>query len=192
MAFSEFSDLAHALVPFVGPFVVVALVYTLYYLRSPFRKLPYPPGPLEKGLISGNQSDLPSSRPWFTYVEWGKIYGTSSHFSCSMPRFLWSPLGDIIHYRTYNKHTVVLNAYDDNVELLDKRSLIYSDRPYFAMMDLCVELFLSFLFYLISYKGWDGLISMLHLCSMGPNGDHTDVFSNSFSGRKYLRNINLH
>lgn len=148
MAFSESSDFARALVPVVGSIVVVALVYTLYYLRSPFRKLPYPPGPPEKGLISGNQSDLPSSRPWFTYVEWGKKYGTFSHFSCLL-RFLWSPPGDIIHYRTYNKHTVVLNAYDDNVELLERRSLIYSDRPYLAMMDMYVELFLSFLVDLI-------------------------------------------
>ena len=140
MALSDFSDPAHALVPVVGSVVVISLVYALYYLRSPFHKLPYPPGPPEKGLISGNQSDLPSSRPWFTYVEWGKQYGTSPHFSCLMPH-LWSPLGDIIHYRTYNKHAVVLNAYDDNVELLDKRSLIYSDRPYLAMMDLCVVFF---------------------------------------------------
>ncbi|KJA21688.1 hypothetical protein HYPSUDRAFT_67609 [Hypholoma sublateritium FD-334 SS-4] len=118
MIFSCFSDHVHSLVTVIGPLVLIASIYLLYYLRSPLHKLPYPPGPPEKGLISGNQSDLPASRPCLTYIEWGKKYG------------------DIIHYRTYNKHTVVLNAYDDNVELLDKRSLIYSDRPYLAIMDL--------------------------------------------------------
>lgn len=106
--------------------------------------------------------------------------------------YSWSPLGDIIHYRTYNRHTVVLNAYDDNVELLDKRSLIYSDRPYLAMMDLCVEPFLSSLFCLIPYIGWDGLTLMLRLCTMGPNGDPTDVYSNNFFGQKFLQSIDLH
>ncbi|KJA21663.1 hypothetical protein HYPSUDRAFT_687524 [Hypholoma sublateritium FD-334 SS-4] len=120
MIFSDFSDFVHSPFPVIGSVVLAAsiFVYVLCYLRSPLHKLPYPPGPPEKGLISGNQSDLPPSQPYLTYLEWGKKYG------------------DVIHYRTYSKHTIVLNAYDDNVELLDKRSLIYSDRPYLAMMDL--------------------------------------------------------
>ncbi len=38
-----------------------------------------------------------------------------------------------MHYRVYDKHTVILNSYEDNVELLEKRSAIYSDRPYMPM-----------------------------------------------------------
>lgn len=41
-----------------------------------------------------------------------------------------------MHYRVYDKHTVILNSYEDNVELLEKRSAIYSDRPYMPMVDL--------------------------------------------------------
>ncbi|KJA21689.1 hypothetical protein HYPSUDRAFT_67610 [Hypholoma sublateritium FD-334 SS-4] len=81
-------------------------------------KLPYPPGPPARSMISGNLADLPAKYAWHTYIEWGKKYG------------------DIIHYRTFNKHTIVLNSYKDIVELLDKRSSIYADRPRLPMMDL--------------------------------------------------------
>lgn len=40
--------------------------------------------------------------------------------------------------RAYDKHTIILNSHEDNVELLDKRSAIYSDRPCMPMMDLFV------------------------------------------------------
>lgn len=51
-------------------------------------------------------------------------------------------LGDILHYRVYNKHTVILNSYDNNVELLAKRSVIYSDRSHIPILDLLVHFFL--------------------------------------------------
>ena len=40
--------------------------------------------------------------------------------------------------RVYDKHTIILNSYEDNVELLEKRSAIYSDRPRNPMMQLSV------------------------------------------------------
>ncbi len=46
--------------------------------------------------------------------------------------------GCIIGLHAYGKHTVVLNTYEDCKELLEKRAIIYSDRPYLPILDLCV------------------------------------------------------
>ncbi len=56
---------------------------------------------------------------------------------------LGSSVGNILHFRAYDQHTVVLNSYEDNVELLEKRSAIYSDRPYMPMVDLYVFLYIA-------------------------------------------------
>lgn len=45
-----------------------------------------------------------------------------------------------MHYRVYDKHFVILNSLEDSVELLEKRSGIYSDRPYMPMLELYVAL----------------------------------------------------
>jgi len=44
--------------------------------KSPLSKLPCPPGPPPKSLISGNLSDLPAERPWLRYTGWSRKYGT--------------------------------------------------------------------------------------------------------------------
>jgi len=44
--------------------------------KSPLSKLPYPPGPPPKSLISGNLSDLPIEKPWLRYAGWSRKYGT--------------------------------------------------------------------------------------------------------------------
>lgn len=42
------------------------------HARHPY---PYPPGP--RGLpLLGNLLDIPRSKPWVTYAQWGKRYGT--------------------------------------------------------------------------------------------------------------------
>jgi hypothetical protein len=42
-------------------------------------------------------------------------------------------VGDVIYFNALGKSIVVLNSVEAAVELLDKRSSIYSDRPYFGM-----------------------------------------------------------
>ena len=69
-----FVSLSLAIIPLAGVVFSIYLTY-LKWLESPFRGLPYPPGPLPKNIISGNSSDIPRSRPWHTYAEWAKIYG---------------------------------------------------------------------------------------------------------------------
>jgi hypothetical protein len=65
--------------PLVGTWIVI-FYKAFRQWRSPLSKLPYPPGPPERSIISGNASDMPPSEPWLAYVEFGKKYGLSLSF----------------------------------------------------------------------------------------------------------------
>ncbi|PPQ94347.1 hypothetical protein CVT25_000402 [Psilocybe cyanescens] len=107
------------------------------YLRTHRSNLPYPPGPPPKSLLAGNLTDLPPKRAWETYNKWSETYN-SKHNPKSQLDYAHSshPLGDIIHFRVFGQHMVVLKTLDLARELLEKRSTVYSDRPYNAMIDL--------------------------------------------------------
>ena len=47
-------------------------------------------------------------------------------------------LGDIIYLHVLGKQTIMLNSERAAKDLLDKRGLIYSDRPYLPSVELCV------------------------------------------------------
>lgn len=47
-------------------------------------------------------------------------------------------IGDILHAQVLGQHFIILNAHQDAVELFEKRSGIYSDRPAVPMIDLYV------------------------------------------------------
>ncbi|KAI0050756.1 cytochrome P450 [Auriscalpium vulgare] len=73
-----------------------------------------PPGPKPLPLL-GNIFDLPRKEQWRTFSEWGHKYGPISYASA---------LG---------KSFVVLNDVHTAVEMLDKKSAVYSDRPVLMM-----------------------------------------------------------
>ncbi|KAF9043017.1 putative monooxygenase [Panaeolus papilionaceus] len=82
------------------------------------RKPRLPPGP--KGWpILGNALDVPKETPWLTFADWGKKYG------------------DVMYMNVLGTQVVVVNSMKVAKELLDKRSLIYSDRPRLNMASLC-------------------------------------------------------
>ncbi|KAG9317635.1 cytochrome P450 [Chiua virens] len=75
---------------------------------------PFPPGP--KGLpLVGNIADMPSVKPWLTFTQWGQKYG------------------DIAHAEVLGQHIIVLNNVNVAMEMLDKKSSSYSDRPVLPM-----------------------------------------------------------
>lgn len=85
----------------------------VYLVKQAFSKknlAPYPPGPAGWPLI-GNISDIPHIKVWLTFAEWGKKYG------------------DISHVEVLGQHIIVLNSIKTAMELLDKKSPVYSDRP---------------------------------------------------------------
>ncbi|KAJ3790675.1 cytochrome P450 [Lentinula aff. detonsa] len=88
----------------------------LIVLRRIFNLKPssLPPGP--KGLpLIGNVLDMPTEKEWETFARWGDAFG------------------DICSVTVLGQPLIILNSAKVAVDLLDKRSSIYSDRPVLQM-----------------------------------------------------------
>ncbi|KAF8309118.1 cytochrome P450 [Amanita rubescens] len=97
------------------------LVAMAVALAQVFRKKPhppYPPGPPTKPFI-GNAFDISSEMQWIKYLEWSKRLNS-----------------DIIHVSAMNKHIVVLHKMEDITELMERRSAIYSSRPWIPAAEM--------------------------------------------------------
>ncbi|KAI0370176.1 cytochrome P450 [Pilatotrama ljubarskyi] len=71
---------------------------------------PLPPGP--KGLpLIGNMLDMPASHEWRTFAQWGERWG------------------DIVSVSFLGQPYVILNSAKHAVDMLEKKSSIYSSRP---------------------------------------------------------------
>ncbi|KAJ3936904.1 MAG: cytochrome P450 [Lentinula lateritia] len=93
-------------------FAVVGLII-LRRLFGP-KSLPLPPGP--KGLpLIGNILDMPTEKEWETFAQWGDAFG------------------DICSVTVLGQPLIILSSAKVAVDLLDKRSSIYSDRPVLQM-----------------------------------------------------------
>ncbi|EAU84014.2 cytochrome P450 [Coprinopsis cinerea okayama7 len=91
------------------------LLYCLIRLLASRRPpAPFPPGPRRLPLL-GNILDMPSSQEWLTFTEWGQKWG------------------DITSISIFGQEIVILNSMKAAVEMLDKKSLNYSDRPVMEM-----------------------------------------------------------
>ncbi|KIJ11837.1 hypothetical protein PAXINDRAFT_15291 [Paxillus involutus ATCC 200175] len=77
---------------------------------------PLPPGPTPIPLL-GNALSIDIEEPWKTYTAWNVTYG------------------DVLYARLLDQEFVVLNSQSDAVELLEKRSQIYSGRPVIATIE---------------------------------------------------------
>ncbi|KAG1731607.1 cytochrome P450 [Suillus paluster] len=89
-------------------------VYLVKQVFTENNPAPYPPGPLGLPLV-GNVQDIPHVKPWLTFAEWGKKYGPISHVN------------------VLGQHIFVLNSLKTTMEMLDKKSTVYSDRPVVPM-----------------------------------------------------------
>ncbi|ORY88519.1 putative O-methylsterigmatocystin oxidoreductase [Leucosporidium creatinivorum] len=94
--------------------VLLAFALALFLRQSNSRKGPLPPGP--KGWpIIGNMLDLPKSRPWVQMEKWTKEFGP------------------IYTLKLGQRTVLVVGRASTALELLDKRSAIYSSRPRMVM-----------------------------------------------------------
>ena len=103
------------------------VLYTARYFTSPYRRLP--PGPRGYPII-GNVLELKSRQSWLKFAGWRKEYGQFVLSSNFLDKFLTrTRLGEIIYLNAAGQPIVILNSQRVAVDLLDRRSGIYSDRP---------------------------------------------------------------
>jgi len=101
------------------------IFYAAHYLASPYRKLP--PGPRGYPII-GSLLELRKEQ-WLKFAAWQKDYG---QFVVSILSWQISEsdlTGDLIYLKAAGQSIIVLNSHKVAVDLLDRRSGIYSDRP---------------------------------------------------------------
>ncbi|KZT66840.1 cytochrome P450 [Daedalea quercina L-15889] len=91
--------------------IIVSIITLLAcrYIRNS-KRLPIPPGPGGLPLL-GNALQIPKECSWLTFTEWAKTFGPIMYLS-----IIGSPV-------------IVLSSREAVIDLLEKKSLIYSDRP---------------------------------------------------------------
>ncbi|KLO07635.1 cytochrome P450 [Schizopora paradoxa] len=98
---------------FTDCFIAVAV---LWWITSLLQRKVHPPGP--KGYpVVGNLFDLMVPEWWRNTVMWGSQYG------------------DVVFLRSLGQPMIMVNSYDVAVDLFEKRSMNYSDRPTSVMVN---------------------------------------------------------
>ena len=106
-------------------------------VRNPLLSLPLPPGPRGYPIV-GNLFDVPKKMPWKVFHEWSKSYGPSwfTCHLCSHTDRRDHQTGDMFYLDIPKQPTIVLDSAEAAIELLEKRSDIYSDRTQYVMDEL--------------------------------------------------------
>jgi hypothetical protein len=118
--------------------LVIAVVVVIIITNVKFRTandVSLPPGPPAEPLI-GHARLIPRIDQAEFCHEMRKSYGNCSLLSAPIPYLMTVDLhvGDVIYFNALRKSIVVLNSVEVAVDLLDKRSSIYGDRPYFGTL----------------------------------------------------------
>ncbi|KAG9318126.1 cytochrome P450 [Chiua virens] len=93
---------------------VVVSVLTLFKgRRRSVRGFRLPPGPVPLPIV-GNLFSIDPKKPWITYTRWKALYG------------------DVFMVHVLKQNIIVINSEKIAKDLLERRSSIYSDRPYLA------------------------------------------------------------
>ncbi|ETW76925.1 cytochrome P450 monooxygenase 16 [Heterobasidion irregulare TC 32-1] len=100
--------------------LLVSLLPHLWYQRKgkhPYSSLPFPPGPKRLPFI-GNLFNLPRGHDASVYRDWSREFGS-----------------EIVHLDVIGMHAIVVNSARAAREIFEKRSLLYSDRPSFLVLN---------------------------------------------------------
>ncbi|KAF7352084.1 Cytochrome P450 [Mycena venus] len=94
-----------------------ALLLVLSLVQQRRRQSLLPPGPPGDPVV-GHLLRMPSADSPLIFHQWSKIYGP------------------VMHLKVLGRSMIILDTYQAAVDLLDKRGLIYSDRPKFTLYEL--------------------------------------------------------
>ncbi|KAF8187480.1 cytochrome P450 [Pholiota molesta] len=98
-------------------FDIALLVLGLVLLKIAFKRpsvAPLPPGPRRWPLL-GNLPQMPTSREWLTFADWGKKWG------------------NIVSVSIFGQTMIIVNSAQMAIDMLEKEGSIYSDRPRLEM-----------------------------------------------------------
>ncbi|KAI0736491.1 cytochrome P450 [Fomitopsis betulina] len=94
--------------------LICALAFFAYTYVRDARRLPIPPGP--RGLpVLGNALQIPREQSWLQFTEWAKRYGP------------------VMHLSVVENPIIILSSREAIIDLLEKKSIMYSDRPVVPM-----------------------------------------------------------
>jgi len=116
----------------IGGCLLFLLYIALSRRKQDREDLPLPPGPRGKPIIK-NLLDLPPEGHHLTVANWSRKYGSLVYFRAM---YADSKIGDIIYINVAGQHLVYLNSFKAAVDLLEKRSSLYSDRAHTPMLEL--------------------------------------------------------
>lgn len=137
MTLSSISPLAVALCGII--ILVIRYIHSRGNWRARSKGRPFPPGPQSLPVV-GNLLDIPKVRPWEAYRDMSTRYGawilcwSETHSTQCI-----TASGDILFFRMLGQSLMVLGSAKVAFELLEKRSVNYSDRPQSPMFDLYVS-----------------------------------------------------
>ncbi|KAK0242387.1 cytochrome P450 [Armillaria nabsnona] len=106
--------MAFAYFPLLDVFCAITALVIIRRILQPRLYAPLPPGPAGLPLV-GNILDMPADNEWLTFAKWGELYG------------------DISSVTVLGQTMIILNSARAAVDMLDKKSAIYSDRPTLQM-----------------------------------------------------------